>query len=251
MHQKLPVGADIFVNLRKQDFYYIDKTNFIRDLLQNRGTVNLFTRPRRFGKTLNMTMLQAFFEIGADHRDIFAGLDIMKEQALCEQYMNRNPVIFLTLKSVEGANFADALERVGVQVANECLRLAFLGRSQHMEPEVLNTFAALKARTATQQHLASSLKILSRMLEAHYGQKAILLIDEYDVPLDRAFHNGYYGEMSSFMRVFLGEAFKTNASMEFAAVTGCLRISKESIFTGVNNLKIDTITDDRYDEYFG
>ncbi|MDR3120619.1 MAG: ATP-binding protein [Clostridiales bacterium] len=251
MYQKLPVGVDIFAKLREMDFYYIDKTAFIRDLLYHRGEVNLFTRPRRFGKTLNMTMLQAFFEIGSDRRDIFAGLDILKEQALCERHMNRYPVIFLTLKSVEGANFADALYRVGSQVSQECKRLAFLAKSQSVEQDDLQAFSALKAHAATQQQLADSLKTLARMLEAHYGQKAVLLVDEYDVPLDKAFHKGYYDEMISFMRIFLGEALKTNPSLEFAVVTGCLRISKESIFTGVNNLKIDTITDDRYDEYFG
>ncbi|MDR3120018.1 MAG: ATP-binding protein [Clostridiales bacterium] len=251
MYQKLPVGADIFVNMREQDFYYIDKTNFIRDLLLNRGEVNLFTRPRRFGKTLNMTMLQAFFEIGVDRRDIFFGLDILKEQELCEQHMNRYPVIFLSLKSIEGKTFAEAMAKVGLLVADECVRLSFLGQNQRIDKDQRLLFKSLKARKADHAELGSAIKALSRMLEAHYGQKVVLLVDEYDVPLEKAFHNGYYDDMVSFMRQFLGDAFKTNTSLAFAVVTGCLRISNESIFTGLNNIKIDDITSDRYDESFG
>ncbi|MCL1809286.1 MAG: ATP-binding protein [Clostridiales bacterium] len=251
MNQRLPVGADIFESLRKQDCYYVDKTNFIRDLLLNCGTVNLFTRPRRFGKTLNMTMLKAFFEAGADHRDIFYGLDIMKEQSICDRYMNRYPVVFLSLKSVQGRTFDDAMRRVASQVSYECDRLAFLEESQMIDQDNCCDFTALKTQTATRQQLEDSLKFLSSMLKKHYGQKAILLVDEYDVPLDKAFHNGYYDDMVDFMRIFLGEAFKTNEALEFAVVTGCLRISKESIFTGVNNLKINTITNKLHGEHFG
>jgi hypothetical protein len=251
VYQKLTVGVDYFAKLREMNYYYIDKTAFIRELLLHQGEVNLFTRPRRFGKTLNMTMLQAFFEIGADRRDIFAGLDILKEQALCEQYMNRYPVIFLTLKSVEGGTFTDALRILAFQVSYECKRLSFLEQGLLMSEEDRKLFKAFKAREATPDELGTAIKTLSGLLEAHYGQKVILLVDEYDVPLDKAFHNGYYDEMISFMRLFLGEALKTNASLEFAVVTGCLRISKESIFTGVNNLNINTITDDQYDEHFG
>lgn len=251
MNQRLPVGADIFENLRKQDYYYVDKTSFIRDLLLNCGTVNLLTRPRRFGKTLNMTMLKAFFEAGADHRDIFSGLDIMKEQSLCDRYMNRYPVVFLSLKSVQGRTFEDAMRRVASQVSYECDRLSFLEESQMIDQDNRCGFAALKTQTATRQQLEDSLKFLSNMLKKHYGQKTVLLVDEYDVPLDKAFYNGYYDDMVDFMRIFLGEAFKTNEALEFAVVTGCLRISKESIFTGVNNLKINTITSKLHGEHFG
>ncbi|MCL1918376.1 MAG: AAA family ATPase [Peptococcaceae bacterium] len=249
--RKLPVGIDIFEKIRTNDFYYVDKTLFIRDLLENWGEANLFTRPRRFGKTLTMKMLQTFFEIDKDHKDLFAGLDISKESALCAEHMNKYPVVFLTLKSVEGEDFAQALKRMGIVVAEECRRLSFLEQSQQIGLDDRNDFIALKANAAAHEQLANSLRIISRMLEAHYGQKVVLLIDEYDVPLDKAFHNGYYEKMISFMRVFLGNALKTNDALRFAVITGCLRISKESIFTDLNNLIINTITDSDHDEHFG
>ncbi|MCL1917320.1 MAG: ATP-binding protein [Peptococcaceae bacterium] len=246
-----PVGHENFEEIRTEDFYYVDKTSFITTLMCNRGKANLFTRPRRFGKTLNMSMLQSFFEINRNNQDLFAGLDIAQEPILCKEHMNKYPVIFLTLKSVEAEDFTGALARIGVQVANECRRLSFLAQSQQIGPDDQSDFMALKARTATPQQLKDSLKTLSRILESHFGQKVVLLIDEYDVPLDKAFHRGYYDKMISFMRIFLGEALKTNSSLKFAVITGCLRISRESIFTGLNNLKVYTITDPRHDEHFG
>ena len=248
---KLPVGIDNFEKLRTNDFYYVDKTSFISTLLKNWGEVNLFTRPRRFGKTLNMKMLQAFFEIGRDSKTLFTDLAISKETALCKEQMNQYPVIFLTLKGVEGRTFDRALERLARGVSNECVRLSFLAQSQKITQRDKRDFEDLLMRTATPSQLEDGLRTLSRMLEAHYGQKAILLVDEYDVPLDKAFHQGYYDDMISFMRIFLGEALKTNDALAFAVVTGCLRISKESIFTGLNNFMINTITDADHDEHFG
>ncbi|MCL1809767.1 MAG: ATP-binding protein [Clostridiales bacterium] len=253
MNQRLPVGADIFEDIRRQNCYYVDKTKFVKNLLENRGTVNLFTRPRRFGKTLNMTMLKTFFEIGTDSKDIFTGLEIAKDQDVCSSFMNSSPVIFLSLKSVQGKTFTDALARVASLISYECDRLSFLADSQHISQGNQHNFAVLKNQAATRHQLEDSLKFLSGMLRKHYGKKAILLVDEYDVPLDKAFSNGYYDDMVDFMRIFFGEAFKTNEALEFAVVTGCLRISKESIFTGVNNLAVNSITDNDfgYDENFG
>ncbi|MCL1792010.1 MAG: ATP-binding protein [Peptococcaceae bacterium] len=251
MSQQLPVGMDNFEKIRQRNYYYIDKTSFIRILLQNCGEVNLFARPRRFGKTLNMSMLQAFFEAGKDQRHLFAGLEIMNEKDLCERYMNQYPVISLSLKDVEGKTFDEALMILASQVADECVRLSFLAQDMFVDEDYLRLFKLLKAQRATPQELAGSLKTLTRMLEAHYGHKVILLIDEYDVPLDKAFHKGYYDDMITFLRIFLGQALKTNSSLEFAVVTGCLRISRESIFTGVNNLFMNTITDKEYEEEFG
>ncbi|MCL1917746.1 MAG: ATP-binding protein [Peptococcaceae bacterium] len=247
----LPVGIEDFEEMRTDNFYYVDKTSFISTLLRNRGKANLFTRPRRFGKTLNMSMLQTFFEIGRDNKDLFAGLDIAQEQVLCEEHMNKYPVIFLTLKSVEGETFADAMQLLAFQVASECKRLSFLEKSLQINEKDLKIFDALMEQEATQDKLNTALKTLCVMLEAHYNKKAVLLIDEYDVPLDKAFHNGYYDKMISFMRIFLGEALKTNRSLAFAVITGCLRISRESIFTGLNTLRISSITDSDHDEHFG
>jgi len=248
--KKLPVGYDSFEEIRREDFYYVDKTLLIRELLAMKGKVNLFTRPRRFGKTLNMHMLRSFFEIGSD-RSLFDGLAISKEAQLCEEYQGQYPVVFLTLKGVEGRTFEDAMSMLRMLVSIECMRLSFLLKSEAVEETDKRMFSALKEQKSSEAELKNALVTLSRMLCAHYGKQVILLIDEYDVPLDKANANGYYAQMISFMRGFFGEAFKTNPALYFAAVTGCLRISKESIFTGINNLKVDTITDKRYDEYFG
>ena len=247
---KLPIGVDLFEKLRRSDYYYVDKSLFIKELLNNRGEVNLFTRPRRFGKTLNMSMLKAFFEIGTDPA-LFAGLDISREKELCEKYMGRYPVIFLTLKGVEGTNFEEALDMLGSLVSCECARLSFLADSSAVEKSDIEILKRLQSFQGKPVDIKNSLSILSRMLHAHYDMPVILLIDEYDVPLDKANDQGYYEQMVMFLRGFFGGAFKTNPDMLFAVVTGCLRISKESIFTGINNLKVDTISDERYDEYFG
>ena len=258
MRKKLPIGIDGFEKIRTNDFYYVDKTLFIKELLQNWGEVNLFTRPRRFGKTLNMSMLKSFFEVGGCP-EVFDGLKIMQEKDLCEQYMGKFPVISISLKSVDGLSFESASVALRTLIGNEARCFDFLRNSVNLSKDDKDTYAQLTEigpaqggfYTMTEGMAAASLKILSQLLEKHYGQKVILLIDEYDVPLDKAFQAGYYDEMVSLIRNLLGNALKTNDSLYFAVLTGCLRISKESIFTGLNNLKVHTISDVRYDEYFG
>ena len=258
MRKKLPIGIDGFEKIRRNDFYYADKTLFIKELLQNWGEVNLFTRPRRFGKTLNMSMLKCFFEIGSD-TSCFDGLKIMQKKALCKEYMGKFPVISISLKSVDGLKYESALAALRTVIGNEAGRFRFLRESSKLDIDDKNTYDQL-IRMETKGNskyamsdaaLIDSLRTLSQLLEKHYGRKTILLIDEYDVPLDKAFQAGYYEEMVSLIRNLLGNALKTNDSLYFAVLTGCLRISRESIFTGLNNLKVHTISDVRYDEYFG
>lgn len=253
--KKLPVGIDDFGKLRREDFYYIDKTGFIRDLLNNWGEVNLFTRPRRFGKTLNMSMLKCFFEIGTD-KTLFDGLAISQETALCEEYMGKYPIIFISLKDVNGLRFEDARKRLIKKVGTEAERFRFLLNSDRLSVNEKEKYSALVTLDKGQYVmdeavLTSSLEVLSSLLCRHYGQKAILLIDEYDVPLDKAFQHSYYNEMVSLIRGLFGQVLKTNEFLQFAVLTGCLRVSKESIFTGLNNFKILSITDTRFDEHFG
>lgn len=256
--KKLPIGIENFEEFSSENFYYADKTLFIKELLQNWGKVNLFTRPRRFGKSLNMSMLKCFFEIGRDPAP-FEGLKIAREKELCEKYMGKLPVISISLKSVDGLKYDSALASLKTVIGNEAGRFRFLRDSAKLDENDKNSYNQLvnvevkgsSKYTMSDDTLVDSLKTLSLLLEKHYGQKAILLIDEYDVPLDKAFQAGYYDEMVSFIRNLLGNALKTNDSLYFAVLTGCLRISKESIFTGLNNLKVHTISDVRYDEYFG
>ena len=258
VRKKLPIGIDGFEKIRTNDFYYVDKTLFIQELLQNWGEVNLFTRPRRFGKTLNMSMLRSFFEIGSDP-SVFDGLKIMQEKNLCERYMGKFPVISISLKSVDGLNYQTALTALKTVIGDEASRFDFLRTSDKLSENEKESYARLIKTGSGEDGLyammegmaAASLKTLSRLLFKHYGQKVILLIDEYDVPLDKAFQAGYYDEMVNLIRNLLGNALKTNDSLYFAVLTGCLRISRESIFTGLNNLKVHTISDVRYDEYFG
>ena len=255
MRRKLPIGIDGFEKIRTNDFYYADKTLFIKELLQNWGKVNLFTRPRRFGKSLNMSMLKCFFEIGGDPA-LFEGLKIAQEKELCEKYMGKFPVISISLKSVDGLSYEAAVTALRRAIGNEACRFGFLTESERLGQNDKELYMGLTAvkdgkYLMTDGVLTDSLKTLSLLLEKHYGQKAILLIDEYDVPLDKAFQAGYYDEMVSLIRNLLGNALKTNDSLYFAVLTGCLRISKESIFTGLNNPKVHTISDVRYDEYFG
>ena len=258
MRKKLPIGIDGFEKIRTNDFYYADKTLFIKELLQNWGEVNLFTRPRRFGKTLNMSMLKYFFEIGGDS-SVFDGLKIMLEKDLCEKYMGKFPVISISLKSVDGLSFESASIALRTVIGNEAGRFRFLRNSDRLTDDEKAAYAQLTEvgssqggiYTMTEKMAEASLKTLSQLLARHYGQKVILLIDEYDVPLDKAFQAGYYDEMVNLIRNLLGNALKTNDSLYFAVLTGCLRISRESIFTGLNNLKVHTISDVRYDEYFG
>ena len=253
--KRLPVGMDDFKEIRKSEFYYIDKTKLIEQVLENWSKVNLFTRPRRFGKTLNMSMLKWFFEIGTD-TTFFDGLYISKNQALCEEYMGKYPVVLLSLKSVEGLTFEEARASLCELIAGEVRRFKFLEKSDRLDDDEKNAYHDLifiqnlkEAILGTK--LKFSLKKISELLYKHYGQKAIILIDEYDVPLDKAFQHGYYREMVTLIRGLFGEAFKTNDFLQFAVLTGCLRISKESIFTGLNNFKVYAANDLRYDEAFG
>mgnify|MGYP005758246101 CR=1 FL=1 len=258
MRMKLPIGIDGFEKLRTNDFYYVDKTLFIKELLENWGEVNLFTRPRRFGKTLNMSMLKCFFEVG-NSPELFDGLKIMQEKELCEKYMGKFPVISISLKSVDGRSFESASSALRTVIGNEAGRFRFLKSSDRLTKDEKEAYAQLTEvgssqggiYTMTEKVAEASLKTLSQLLHKHYGQKVLLLIDEYDVPLDKAFQAGYYEEMVSLIRNLLGNALKTNDSLYFAVLTGCLRISRESIFTGLNNLKVHTISDVRYDEFFG
>lgn len=253
--KKLPVGIDDFEKLRREEFYYIDKTGLIRDLLNNWGEVNLFTRPRRFGKTLNMSMLKNFFEIGAD-KSLFDGLAILQETALCEEYLGKFPVIFVSLKGVDGFTFEEAQKCMIEIIGREAEKFQFLQNSERLSANEKKKYDALveieKGRyTMSETALKYSLQVMSSLLYRHYGQKVILLIDEYDVPLDKADQHHYYDEMVLLIRGLLGEALKTNEFLQFAVLTGCLRVSKESIFTGLNNFKILSITDARFDEHFG
>lgn len=245
---KLPVGIDSFEKIRRNGFYYIDKTNLIEQILMNWGEVTLFTRPRRFGKTLNMSMLKSFFEIGADV-SLFEGLYIAKNKELCDAYMGKYPVIFLTLKGVEGLTFADAKRMLGTILANEMDRHYYLKTSDALTDEDKAYFA--KMLTGTDENIEDSIRKLSQLLYKHHGKKVVIIIDEYDVPLDKAYQNGYYREMVSLIRGLFGQALKTNDYLQFAFLTGCLRVSKESIFTGLNNFKVLSIMDSRFDEQFG
>ena len=252
---KLPVGIDDFRKLRESHFYYVDKTRLIEQLLLNWSEVTLFTRPRRFGKTLNMSMLKSFFDIGTDEA-LFDGLYISGNKELCDEYMGKYPVIFLSLKGVEGLTYEEAFEAFVRIMGKEVNRVSFLADSDKLtqiEREQYKGLTIMKnGRLAfDKEKLISSLQLLSQLLYKHYGKKTIILIDEYDVPLDKAFQNGYYNEMVSLIRGLFGQALKTNEFLQFAVLTGCLRISKESIFTGLNNFKVMSITDSRFDEQFG
>lgn len=253
---KLPMGIEDFEEIRTTEYYYVDKTGLIRTLLENPGKVNLFTRPRRFGKTLNMSMLKYFFETGSDGV-LFDGLEISKEKELCDKYMGKFPVISISLKNVSGNTFDNAMELFRSIMGKEALRFPCLMDSENLLETERRQYKALVhvddrgVFTMADSLLKDSLLLLSCCLQKHYGQKAIILIDEYDVPLDKAYQAGYYDEMVDFIRTFFGQALKTNSSLYFAVLTGCLRISKESIFTGLNNFKVYTVKDVRYNEYFG
>lgn len=246
-----PLGYDEFSRIREENFYYVDKTGFIRELLDRKFQANLITRPRRFGKSLTMSMLEDFFDISRDSRAHFAGLKIAQDSALCGEWMNRWPVIALTLKNVEGRSFAAAYGRLEVLIADLCKKYAFLEHSSHVNGADREQFVRLEYQEAEPQNLQSALLLLTRMMAAHYGRPVILLIDEYDVPLAKAGEEGYYEEMLEMIRALLGTALKTNGFLKFAVITGCLRIAKESIFTGMNNLVTDTISGDRFNEQIG
>lgn len=252
---KLPVGIENFKEIRTEGFYYVDKTKLIKQLLEQWGKVNLFTRPRRFGKTLNMSMLQCFFEIGTDPA-LFDGLFISQNKDLCETYLGKFPVIFLSLKNVDGLTFEEARYHLSELIGMEAERFQFLLDSDRLSDNDKKKYHALIDLSEGHYSmdkgiLTSSLQILSQLLSKHYNQKTIILIDEYDVPLDKAFQHSYYTEMVSLIRGLLGQALKTNDFLQFAVLTGCLRVSKESIFTGLNNFKVLSISDARFDEQFG
>ena len=252
---KLPVGIEDFREIRRKGFYYIDKTRLIEQLLDSWGKVNLFTRPRRFGKTLNMSMLRYFFEIETD-KTLFDGLHISQRSDLCDEYMGKFPVVSLTLKGVDGLTFEKAKNKLLKLIALEADRFDFLKSSDKLTDNEKQRYSALIRMqdgkyVMDEDTLESALQTLSELLYRHYGQKVIILIDEYDVPLDKAYQNGYYREMVAMIRSLFGEALKTNEFLQFAVLTGCLRVSKESIFTGLNNFKIFSITDARFDEQFG
>ena len=248
--KKLPVGIDSFEKLRREDFYYVDKSRMIVDLMANWGEVNLFTRPRRFGKTLNMSMLKCFFEIGTD-KSLFDGLKVSEEKELCEKYMGKYPVVFVSLKDVDGLTFEDAYDMLREIIRKECVRLQFLMDSDALTDAEKEPMKRLLGNRPERVDIKNSLALLCSLLEKHYGQKPILLIDEYDVPLDKAYYHGYYPQMIDLIRAMFQAALKTNSSLFFAVLTGCLRVSKESIFTGLNNLKVCSISDVKFDEFFG
>lgn len=247
---KLPVGIEFFNDIRTKGFYYVDKTGFIKELVETRGSVNLFTRPRRFGKSLNLSMLKSFFEIGADE-SIFEGLEISKETELCGEYMGKYPVIFVSLKDVSGASYDKALKKMSILIRKEARRHQYLLESEKLTDVDKGSLRALYTSYLEEDVQEESLMLLSEMLCKHYERKVIILIDEYDVPLDKAYQKNYYPEMVEHIRAFFSEALKTNENLEFAVITGCLRIAKESIFTGLNNFKVRTISDIEGAEYFG
>lgn len=251
----LPIGMEDFREIRTENFYYVDKTGMIRKLLRKWGEVNIFTRPRRFGKSLNMSMLKAFFEIGSD-KSIFDGLEISSEKMLCEKYMGQFPVISITLKNISGLDFREAYTALRRVIGMEARRFSCLEKSNRLSDGDKDLYRALTDTrngnfTMSDEVLVDSLRTLSQLLAKHYGKNVIILIDEYDVPLDKAFQGGYYWEMVTLIRNLFGGALKTNPDLHFAVLTGCLRIAKESIFTGLNNFKIFSITDFACDSSFG
>lgn len=252
---KLPVGIESFEEIRREGFYYIDKTGLIEQLLSQWGKVNLFTRPRRFGKTLNMSMLKYFFEIGTD-QTLFDDLYISRNKELCASYLGKYPVIFISLKNVDGLTFEEARYQLAELIGMEAERFHFLLESDQLTENEKCRYRALTDirdghYVMDGDIIASALQTLSQLLYKHCGQKTIILIDEYDVPLDKAFQHGYYKEMVAMIRALFGKALKTNEALQFAVLTGCLRVSKESIFTGLNNFKVLSITDARFNEQFG
>ena len=248
--KKLPIGIENFEKLRQEDFYYIDKTRLIEQLLTRWGEVNLFTRPRRFGKSLNMSMLQSFFEIGKD-KTLFDGLRISDNQELCEKYQGKFPVVSVSLKGINGATYEEARRFLIKTINEEARRLSVLSDSTELDETDHELLTQLKKKEMTNDSLVYSIRELTELLEKHYGSKVIVLIDEYDVPLAKANENGYYDEMVLLIRNLFENALKTNNSLKFAVLTGCLRIAKESIFTGLNNFKVYSITDKSFDETFG
>ncbi len=249
--KKLPIGIEFFDHFKRDNFYYVDKTGLIRDLLNTRGSVNLFTRPRRFGKSLNMDMLKAFFEIGANPA-LFDGLEISKETQLCQQHMGKYPVISISLKDIEGTDFQTAYAMLVNTISEEAARFSGLLNSDRLTQfEKEKLIYLIKGRFENAAYLHSSLRLLTQLLFKHYEMPVIVLIDEYDVPLDKAYQQGHYPQMIMHIRSLFSQVLKTNQYLYFAVVTGCLRIARESIFTGLNNFKIYTVSDIDCAQYFG
>ena len=247
---RLPVGVENFEDIRREHFYYVDKTGFIEQLLKEYGKVSLFTRPRRFGKTLNMSMLKAFFEVGTDPA-LFKGLKILKNEELCEQYMGRFPVVMVSLKNIDAVSYGEAQALTAKMLNREARRFQFLTESTKLTEVDRELYGGLLDPDMDRREIVNGLQELTELLEKHYGRKVIVLIDEYDVPLDKAFQHGYYDEMVSLIRGMLGSVLKTNDSLQMGVLTGCLRITKESIFTGLNNFKVYSVAESAFDEYFG
>ncbi len=249
--KKLPIGVEFFRDFKSENFYYVDKTGMISRFLRTRGVVNLFTRPRRFGKSLNMNMFKTFFETGTD-ADLFEGLQIARETQLCEKYMGKYPVVSISLKDVGGGNFEAACDSLGILISEEVSRHDYLAGSFELsQTDKIKLLRLMDGNFEKKAFLCSSLKVLTRLLNKHHKKPVIILIDEYDVPLDKAHQDGYYPQMVNLIRSLLSQTLKTNPDMYFAVITGCLRIAKESIFTGLNNFKVDSISDSEYGEYFG
>lgn len=248
--KKLPIGIEKFTELQTEDFYYVDKTKLIKELLDHWAKVNLFTRPRRFGKSLNMNMLKCFFELGGD-KEIFDGLEIVSEASLCEKYMGKFPVVLVSLKSVNAGTYENACDMAVQVISGEARRFQYLLDSERLTDYDKQAFSALLQPDMSEAVLCSSLKVLTELLKKHHNCDVILLIDEYDVPLAKAFERGYYDQMILLIRNMFEHALKTNDSLKFAVLTGCMRISKESIFTGLNNLKVLSVAEIQFDEYFG
>ena len=247
---RLPVGVENFEDIRREHFYYVDKTGFIEQLLKEYGKVSLFTRPRRFGKTLNMSMLKAFFEVGTDPA-LFKDLKILKNEELCEQYMGRFPVVMVSLKNIDAVSYGEAQALTAKMINREARRFQFLTESTKLTEVDRELYGRLLDPDMDRREIVNGLQELTELLEKHYGRKVIVLIDEYDVPLDKAFQHGYYDEMVSLIRGMLGSVLKTNDSLQMGVLTGCLRITKESIFTGMNNFKVYSVAESAFDEYFG
>ena len=247
---RLPVGVENFEDIRREHFYYVDKTGFIEQLLKEYGKVSLFTRPRRFGKTLNMSMLKAFFEVGTDPA-LFKDLKILKNEELCEQYMGRFPVVMVSLKNIDAVSYGEAQALTAKMINREARRFQFLTESTKLTEVDRELYGRLLDPDMDRREIVNGLQELTELLEKHYGRKVIVLIDEYDVPLDKAFQYGYYDEMVSLIRGMLGSVLKTNDSLQMGVLTGCLRITKESIFTGLNNFKVYSVAESAFDEYFG
>lgn len=248
--KRLPIGVEDFKGIRSEDFYYVDKTQFIRDLLMNWAEVNLFTRPRRFGKSLNMSMLKCFFDLNTD-KSMFNGLKISGEKELCEAYMGKFPVISISLKSIDAGDYETARAMAIKTVNEEASRMQYLLQSEKLTPYDKESFEGLLDRNMDDAAFFGSLRELTRLLHKHYGRKSVILIDEYDVPLAKAYAQGYYDQMILLIRNLFHQALKTNENLKLAVLTGCMRISKESIFTGLNNLRVLSVTDVRFGEYFG